>query len=150
MAERKMSEVQDPNAGKIERLFAKFEKFGDAVEGFFARLVVEKGIGFWDDGRKKQDRNVYEFLDETGGVVAVTGSADIDAKMALVPVGVFTRIEYAMDRPLKNRDKAMKVFRVTTCGDDRKSEAQIASEYHTLEAAAKAAADSAASGSAPF
>lgn len=145
MAERKMTEVQDPNAGQIEKLFAKFEKFGDAVEGYFAKTYVKKSTqaGF-------RDQNVWEFLDETGGVIAVYGSADIDAKMALVPVGVFTRVEYAHDRPLKNREKPMKVFKVATCSDDRKSEAQIASAYHALEEAAKAAAAAESSGGAPF
>lgn len=136
---RNMTEVQDPNAGQIEKLFAKFAKFGDYVEGHFAKTYEQKATkaGF-------RDQNVYELLDEAGGVVAVYGSADIDAKMGLVSIGTFTRIEYASDRQIKGRESAMKVFKVSTCADDRKSEATISAAYAALEAAAKASAQAGA------
>jgi hypothetical protein len=135
---RNMTEVQDPNAGQIEKLFAKFEKFGDFVEGHFAKSLTQKGVGTWPDGRPKGDQEVYEFIDEAGGLLCVGGSADINAKMGLVSIGSFTRIEYASDRATKRG--TMKVFKVSTDASDRKSEAAISAAYAALEEAAKAAA----------
>lgn len=137
--QRKMTEVADPNAGKVEKLFAKFDKFGDYVEGHFVKVEQVKG--------KFGDQNCYNLIDETGALLGVYGSADIDAKMGLVGTGIFVRVEFVSERPNRDPNKsAMKVFKVSTCLEDRLSDKQIAEKYAALEAAAKAAA----SGNAPF
>jgi hypothetical protein len=129
MAERKMTEVANPNEGKPERLFAKFDAFGDFVEGHM--IAVEEIDG------KYGPQTVYDFIADDGGYFTVSGSADIKAKLDLVAVGVFVRLEYAMDRAARKEGRSpMKVFKVQTDTSDRWSDAKCAEEIAAVAAAA--------------
>lgn len=84
MTEAQWNTVEDTELSD----FIRFNKVGDLVEGIYEK--AGKVPGQWGD----QDVFYFQGKDEK---FAVGATADLKAKMAKVPVGSHTRIEYTED-----------------------------------------------------